>query len=99
MLSGLLKASGILILRFVYGKYYDPEKQSLGKALLFSAINCFWLLSLLFVFTASNWYTLVGYLLFIIGYPTALFVWRYKVKKAHKEQELSEEPKENERSD
>ncbi|MBR5422823.1 MAG: hypothetical protein IK108_02325 [Clostridia bacterium] len=95
MLTGLLKASGILILRFVYGKYYDPEKQSLGKALLLSAINCFWIMTALFLITASTWYILLAYLLFLIGYPTVLIVWRYKVKKSH-EQEGSESNEEKE---
>ena len=83
MIEGLLKASGILVFRLVYGKYYAPEDHSLGLMLLLSVVNCAWLMALLFSWMMSKWYQLLPCILFIVGYPALLVLWRVKVQKKY----------------
>ena len=76
MLSGMLKASGILILRLVYGKEYSEKaSRKIGLMMLLSIANILWLMSVLFLAagSASNGTALC--VIMMIVYPVAIASW------------------------
>lgn len=76
MLSALLRMSGFLILRLIYGKEKaETMSESLTLPMVLSLLFIFWLLCLLFLFsgTAANDFWLC--LVYVIGYPVAILIW------------------------
>lgn len=81
MLAGLLKMSGFLILKLIYGKDSKKlEEFGLGIPMVLSLCFIFWLMSLLFLFIGAAakdaWLCIV----FGIGYPLVLLIWGMLVR-------------------
>lgn len=82
MLAGLLKMSGFLILRIIYGKDSKKlEEFGFGIPMALSLGFIFWLMSLLFLSAdmaaGDTWLCIV----FAIGYPLGLLIWRMLVRR------------------
>lgn len=76
MIAGLLKASGFLILKLIYGKDSKKlEEFGLGTPMMLSVCLMFWLMSLLLLFTGAATKETWLHIVFGIGYPLVLFVW------------------------
>lgn len=76
MLSGLLKVSGMLILRLVYGKKYaENHSEKFGLMILLSLANIFWLMSILFLVTGIAAKDTAICAVMAIGYPIAIAIW------------------------
>lgn len=76
MLSGLLKASGMLILRLVYGKKYSEKvSEKIGLMMLLSIANIFWLMSILFLATGIAANDTALCVIMLIVYPVAIASW------------------------
>ncbi len=81
MLGGLLKVSGLLILKLVYGKSFDEENSSTMIMLLLSMANVFWLLSILFCLAGKSLTTIAFAAFIAIGYPIAIAIWAINERK------------------
>ena len=76
MLAGLLKVSGMLVLRLVYGKKYaEKHSEKFGLMILLSLANIFWLLSVLFLVAGITASDAVICAIMAIGYPVAIAIW------------------------
>ena len=76
MLSGLLKVSGMLVLKLVYGKkYVEKSSEKFGLMLFLSLANVFWLMSILFLFAGIAAKDTALCALMAIGYPIAIAIW------------------------
>ena len=82
MLSGILKLSGLLILRIVYGKEYSEEySQKTSLVIFLSLVNCLWLLCSLFLIAGMAVNDTVFCAIIAIGYPVAIIVWAVMTRK------------------
>lgn len=82
MLSGLLKVSGMLVLRLVYGKKYaEKSSEKFGLMLLLSLANVFWLMSILLLFAGSAAKDTALCVIMAIGYPIAIVIWAVMVRR------------------
>lgn len=78
MLAGLLRVSGMLILRLVYGKKYDENhSEKFGLMNLLSLVNIFWLMIVWFLVAGivANAKDTAICVIMAIGYPLAIAVW------------------------
>lgn len=76
MLAGLLKVSGMLILRLVYGKkYVENHSEKFGLMILLSLANIFWLMSVLFLVAGIAAKDTAICAIMAIGYPLAIAIW------------------------
>lgn len=76
MLAGLLKVSGMLILRLVYGKKYaENHSEKFGLMILLSLANIFWLMSVLFLVAGIAAKDTAICAIMAIGYPLAIAIW------------------------
>lgn len=85
MLSGLLKMSGIVILRIVYGKdKWKTKSQNFELSVGLSILFMFWLICLIILFadSAANDFWLC--LIYGLGFPVAILVWTIIVRKSNK---------------
>lgn len=76
MLSGLLKMSGALILRIVYGKKYTEQyKEKVPLMLFLSALNIFWLMAFGILVSGNAGDDVVLCAVLVAAYPIAITVW------------------------
>jgi len=82
MLNALLRLSGIFVLKLVYGREYDAKASGkTGLSFLLSAVNCFWLLSLMFLCLGAAAKDVVFCLVIAVGYPLAIAIWAMVARK------------------
>lgn len=73
MLSALLKMSGLLTLKIVYGKAYSQKAtEKTWLTLLLSIANIFWLISILLLIPGG---ATGDTILMAVGYPVAITIW------------------------
>ena len=85
MLSALLKMSGFMILRLIYGKEkWKTMSESFVLPIVLSLFFIFWLLCLLFLFSGSAANDFWLCLIYGLGFPIAILVWAIIVRKNNK---------------
>lgn len=85
MLQGLLRMTGFLILRIIYGKDSKrPQEFGIGVPLLLSVGFVFWLLSLMLLFAGSAAKDTLICIVFGVGFPLALVIWGILARKKAK---------------
>ena len=76
MLKGLLKVSGMLVLKLVYGSQYEEKAYDrIWLMLLLSMVNIFWLLCILFLIAGIAAKDTVLCAVFVITYPVIIAIW------------------------
>ena len=82
MLSALLKMSGFMILRIVYGKEkWKKESEGIALPMVLSLFFIFWLLCLIFLFSGSAANDFWICLIYGIAFPVVILVWAINVRK------------------
>ena len=92
MLVGLLRISGVLVLRIVYGKHYEEKVDSseggmIGISLLLSLLNVMWLLCLMFWLSGTAEKDIIICIIGSIVYPVCIAIWAIIVRKKYKKQD------------
>lgn len=87
MLSALLKVSGMLILKLVYGKSFSERgSKKTGLMLLLSTANIMWLICVLFLVAGNTANATALCVIMAVVYPVVIAVWAVlERKKAYKE--------------
>ncbi len=82
MLSGLLKVSGMLILKIVYGKDYAAKaSEKIGLMMLLSVANFSWLMCILSLVAGIAAKDTVWCILMAVGYPITVVIWSVVVRR------------------
>ncbi len=85
MLSALLKMSGFMILRLIYGKEkWEKMTGSSALPIVLSLLFVFWVLCLLFLFSGSAANDFWICLTYGLVFPIAILVWAIIVRKNNK---------------
>ena len=102
MLAGLLKVSGLLILKIVYGSHLQEKISSSQNGMtatmvLFSMLNIFWILCIAIFLTEDKREGIEFLLAICIAYPVAIAIWaiitRRKYNSAPKDAETNSDNK------
>ena len=88
MIQGLLKFTGLLVLKIVYGKRYQEEvtdkwKKRLPLMLFLSTINIFWLLGIIALCSGNIGKDTLYVALAVLIYPCAIAAWAVRVRKKY----------------
>ena len=88
MIQGLLKLTGMLVLKIVYGKHYKEEvadkwQKRLPLMLFLSAMTIFWLVCVALLCSGNAGKDTLYIALAVLAYPCAIAVWTIRVRKKY----------------